>query len=152
MIFDKIENIKNYPQIASFITDFILELDENQPVGRVYLTADKTVWANVDEYTTKPLADCKFEAHKKYIDIQLLLSGEEKIETAFTDELDITEPYDENRDVMFFADTENKAVLHLKKGYFALFNPSDAHKPQIAFSMPKKVKKVVIKLKAFLNC
>lgn len=146
MIFDKIENIKNYPQIASYISDFILKLDENEPLGRVYLSEDKTVWANTNEYTTKPLADCKFEAHKKYIDIQLLLTGEEKIETAFTDELDITEPYDENRDVMFLADTENKVILPLKKGYFALFNPSDAHKPQIAFSTPKNVKKVVIKI------
>lgn len=146
MIFDKIENIENYPQIASNIGDFILKLDENQLLGRVYLSDDKTVWANVDEYITKPLAECKFEAHKKYIDIQLLLEGEEKIETAFTAELDITEPYNENRDVMFLSDTENKVVLPLKKGYFALFNPSDAHKPQIVFSTPKKVKKVVVKL------
>ena len=146
MIFDKIENIRNYPQIVPAVVDFIFNIEENQPVGRIYLSVDKTVWANVDEYTTNPLAECKFEAHKKYIDIQLLLSGEEKIETAFTDELDITEPYDENRDVMFLADTENKAVVPLKKGYFALFNPTDAHKPQIAFSIPEKVKKVVVKI------
>lgn len=146
MIFDKIENIKNYPQISQVVLDFVLNISENQPVGRVYLTYDKTVWANVDEYITKPLEDCKFEAHKKYIDIQFLLSGEEKIETAFTDELKITEPYDENRDVMFLADTDYKAVLPLKKGYFALFSPTDAHKPQIAFSEPEKVKKIVVKI------
>lgn len=146
MIFDKIENLKNYPQISQAIKVFMGNAEENLPVGRVYLTSDKTCWANVDEYVTKQYNDCKFEAHKKYIDIQFMISGEEKIETAFTDELAVSEPYDTERDVMFLKDTENKLVLPMKKGYFALFYPTDAHKPQVAFSKPEKVKKVVVKI------
>ena len=146
MIFDKIENIKNYSEIPPSVADFILTLNKNHPVGRVELSADGKMYANIDEYMTKPLANCRFEAHKKYIDIQFLLSGEEIIETAFTDELEITEPYDENRDVMFLKDTEDKTVLHLKKGYFAMFYPTDAHKPQVCFNKSQNVKKIVIKM------
>ncbi|MBO7672949.1 YhcH/YjgK/YiaL family protein [bacterium] len=146
MIFDKIENVKVYPQIPDFVADFIRNVNSQQQTGKVYLVDDKSVWANVDEYTTKPYENCKFEAHKRYIDIQFMLSGEEKIETAFTNELEISDSYDENRDVMFLKDTGNKVILPMKKGYFALFYPTDAHKPQVAFSRPEKVKKVVVKM------
>ncbi len=146
MIYDKIENIKNYSQIPEIVKGFMLEIRETRPVGRIYLNSDKTLWANVDEYTTKPHKDCKFEAHKKYIDIQFMLSGKEIIETAFTDELEITETYDETKDVMFLKDTKNKTVLNMAEGYFALFYPTDAHKPQVAYLTPEKVKKVVVKI------
>ena len=146
MIFDKIENLKNYPHISDAIKSFIENTDETHPAGRIYLAPDKTTWANIDEYTTKTYENCKFEAHKKYIDIQLMLSGKEKIETASTDDLEISEIYDTERDVMFFKDTDNKTVLNMEKGYFALFYPTDAHKPQIAFSIPEKVKKIVVKI------
>ena len=146
MIFDKFENIRNYPEIPSFVADFILNVDENHPSGRVELMPEGRIYANIDEYTTKPLENCRFEAHKRYIDIQFMLKGEEIIETAFTDELDVTEQYDDKRDVMFLSDIDNKTVLHLKKGYFALFYPSDAHKPQVAFQAAKDVKKTVVKM------
>ena len=146
MIFDKIENIKNYSEIPLSVIDFILKLDENHAVGHVKLSDGGEIYANIDEYTTKPLENCRFEAHRKYIDIQLLLMGEEVIETAFTGELEIAEPYDADRDVMFLKDTDDKTVLHLKKGYFALFYPTDAHKPQIAINAIDNVKKVVVKM------
>jgi len=148
MIFDKIENIYKYSQIDTKIADFILGLDKNQPVGRVFLSADELTFANIDEYTTKEHSNCKLEAHKKYIDIQLLLDGVEELDYIDVRGLKIEEEYDEARDVMFFAQPD--AILNrviLKDGNFVLLYPHEAHQPQMAYNnRPSNVKKVVVKI------
>lgn len=148
MIYDNIENIKKYSQIDFEIADFILGLDKNQRVGRVFLSDDELTFANVDEYTTKEHSNCKLEAHKKYIDIQLLLDGVEELDWVDIQGLEVSEEYDEARDVMFFAQSD--AILNrviLKKGNFVLLYPHEAHQPQMAYNnQPSNVKKVVVKI------
>lgn len=148
MIFDDITNIKNYVEIDEKIADFILGLSADTPAGRIYLSNDNLTYANVDEYTTKTLEKCKLEAHKKYIDIQLLFSGVEELDYTSLDGLMVSEPYDETRDIMFFASTDrvlNKVVL--EPGKFVLLYPHEAHQPQMAYkNVPSGVKKVVVKI------
>lgn len=148
MIFDDIKNIKNYPQIDEKIADFILSLTSDCETGKIFLSIDKSVYANVEEYQTKKVENCKLEAHKKYIDIQLLLDGIEELEYTDIENLLISEAYDEVRDIEFFAKADrvlNKVVL--KSGKFAYIPPSEAHQPQMAYrNNPSKVKKVVVKI------
>lgn len=148
MIFDDITNIKNYVEIDEKIADFILGLSADTPAGRIYLSDDGLTYANVDEYKTKLHENCKLEAHKKYIDIQLLLSGVEELDYTSLDGLTVSEPYDESRDIMFFASTDrvlNKVVL--ESGKFVLLYPHEAHQPQMAYkNVPSGVKKVVVKI------
>ncbi len=148
MIFDTIKNIKNYAEIDEKIADFILTLTDAQACGKVFLSNDNLTFANVEEYTTKTLENCKLEAHKKYIDIQLLLSGVEELDYTAVDGLTVSEPYDEIRDIMFFASTDrvlNKVVL--EPGNFVLLYPHEAHQPQMAYkNLPAQVKKVVVKI------
>ena len=71
----------------------------------------------------------RLEAHRKYIDIQLLVSGNEEIGWRPTDECrHVTEPYDASRDILFFADPPH-AWIHLPVGKFMIFYPEDAHAP-----------------------
>ena len=148
MIFDDITNIKNYVEIDEKIADFILGLSADTPTGRIYLSDDGLTYANVDEYKTKLHENCKLEAHKKYIDIQLLFSGVEELDYTSLDGLTVSEPYDETRDIMFFASTDrvlNKVVL--ESGKFVLLYPHEAHQPQMAYkNVPSGVKKVVVKI------
>ena len=148
MIFDDITNIKNYVEIDEKIADFILGLSADTPTGRIYLSDDGLTYANVDEYKTKLHENCKLEAHKKYIDIQLLFSGVEELDYTSLDGLTVSEPYDETRDIMFFASTDrvlNKVVL--EPGKFVLLYPHEAHQPQMAYkNVPSGVKKVVVKI------
>lgn len=148
MIFDDLKNIGNYPQIDAKIVEFIKRLSVDNPLGRVYLSDDCLTFANIDEYTTKRHCECKLEAHKKYIDIQLLLDGAEELGFTSTEGLEISENYDLARDVMFFTPCDqelNKIVL--KKGNFILLYPHEAHQPQMAVNnLPSKVKKVVVKI------
>ena len=144
MIIDGIENISKYNTIISEnVINFIKTLSPSTPCGRYEI--DKKSYANVDEYEPKPYENCKFEAHKKFIDIQMVLSGCEDLEYTLVKGLDISEKYDENRDVMFFENSESDCV-HLTPYKFAYINTYEAHKPQIKTSS-SNVKKVVIKIK-----
>ena len=102
MIFDDIKNIKNYALIDEKIADFILNLTAAQECGKVFLSEDRLTYANVEEYTTKTLENCKLEAHKKYIDIQLLLEGVEELDYINVEGLTVKEAYTPERDIMFF--------------------------------------------------
>lgn len=148
MIFDEIKNIKNYSLIDTEIADFILSLSPDVPNGKIYLSENKLSYANVEEYTTKNHINCKPEAHRKYIDIQLLLDGIEELDYTDLSGLTVSEPYDASRDIMFFEKPDrvlNKVVL--EPGKFAFINPNEAHQPQMAYNnLPSKVKKVVVKI------
>lgn len=148
MIFDDIKNIKKYAEIDEKIAEFISGLNADVPCGRIYLSDDGLTYANVDEYTTKLHENCKLEAHKKYIDIQIMLDGVEELDYTDVEGLEVSEAYDAARDVMFFAKTErvlNKVVL--TAGKFVLLYPHEAHQPQMAYkNSPTAVKKVVVKI------
>ena len=157
MITDNIKNISKYNApsplrgegrgeglIPAVIIDFMQNLTPDTKTGR-YEISDG-VYANVDEYEPKIYENCKFEAHKKYIDIQMVLSGEENLEYTNTDGLKISEEYDENRDVMFFENSKTDTdYVHLTPFKFAFIYPHEAHKPQIK-TISDKVKKVVVKI------
>lgn len=148
MIYDNIVNIKKYIEIDEKIANFICSLDENISTGKIFLSDDKLTFANVDEYVTKEHEKCKLEAHKKYIDIQILLDGVEELDYIDVQNLEVAEEYDEERDVMFFVRPTqilNKVVL--SKGKFVLLYPHEAHQPQMAYkNQAGKVKKVVVKI------
>ena len=145
MIFDNIKNISKYPNLGEKIQkgfDFILKNNlKNIENGR-YEIDGKEIYANVQEYETKD--EGLFEAHRKYIDIQYIAKGFEKIEVCEISELNEKFPYDNEKDLIFF---EGKgSFLSLKEGYFAIFYPQDGHKPCITDELKSDVKKVVVKV------
>lgn len=148
MIFDDIKNIKKYSEIDCKIADFIMNLDAAIPAGRIYLSDDGLTYANVDEYTTKTHDKCKLEAHRKYIDIQVMLDGVEELDYTDIEGLEVSEAYDETRDIVFFKSADrvlNKVVL--ESGKFIVLYPHEAHQPQMAYkNTPAPLKKVVVKI------
>lgn len=145
MIFDKLEKLRQYDVVSDKVLNFLFNLDENKPAGHYEI--DDEAYANIDVYETKEYDICFPEAHKRYIDIQMLLSGEERLDFANISELSIKDDYDEEWDIMFFHNPEKMNTLYLKKGYFALLYPTDAHKPQMKSSENSQtVKKVVVKI------
>lgn len=139
MITDNIKNLKNYNIVSEKVIDFLMNL----PSDAGHYEIDDTAYANIDIYNTKQ--DCKFEAHKKYIDIQMLLEGSEELDYISVDGLKISEEYDEKRDVMFFENPEKTPdTLQLEPYKFALIYPHEAHRPQMGNG--QQVKKVVVKI------
>ncbi|MFI3300700.1 MAG: YhcH/YjgK/YiaL family protein [Candidatus Gastranaerophilales bacterium] len=146
MIFDDIRYLSQYIK-SEEILDFVNNLDKNVAIGKHII--NENVYANVDAYMTKPLEDCLLEAHEKFIDIQILIDGEEQINFINIDGLNEASPYDSNRDIVFFETPKNKlSSVMLNNKNFAIFYPQDAHMPQIAIENGRsKVKKVVVKIR-----
>lgn len=117
--------------------------------GRHELVEGK-IYANIQSYETKPEADCKFEAHRKYVDIQFMIQGEEKMGTSSVEDFDEVEPYNEEKDVVFLSCKEDKKgnikVLHVREKEFAIFYPQDAHQPCMMVESPAPVRKVIVKI------
>ena len=145
MITDILANIRLYKDIPSEAIDFLTS--EGVSCGK-HIISDK-VYINVEEYTTKIISDAKFESHKDYIDVQIVLNGSEKLYYTDIDNLSVDTPYSKERDIMFYADNVMGADKVILDGSnFIILYPQDAHAPQVAYNnVPGKVKKAVIKIK-----
>lgn len=113
-------------------------------VGRYELDGEK-IYALVQEYTTKPGDEVLWESHRRYIDIQFILSGQERIEYANISKMPEGTPYNSEKDFFKCSGVEGSSLL-LAAGSFAIFYPQDMHKACCMVSEPAAVKKVVIKV------
>lgn len=86
-----------------------------------------------------PREKAALEAHRRFIDIHVPLKGTETIGWAPVESLKhVREPYDDERDIMFFGDAAH-SLLHVKLGQMAVFFPSDAHAPNIGLGNHRKL-------------
>lgn len=114
-------------------------------IGR-YELEGADLFVNVDEYVTRNEENVLFEAHKKYADIQVLVSGEEKIGVLPLAETTVKIPYDEEKDIMFLT-AEGENYRNAAPGTFFLFFPDDAHRPTVKVTENIQVRKIVVKVR-----
>ena len=116
MIFDDFKNIKKY-NIDKKVLDFILNIDKNIEAKR-HIISD-SAYINIDEYQTRN--KIKLEAHKKYIDIQFMIEGSERVFVTDLADLEVMEKYDENKDVEFYQTPKRRLnSLYLTKNKFII--------------------------------
>lgn len=131
MIYDKFEHAGIYFAEDSLLykaISYAKNLDPSTPDGR-YEIEGEDLFSLVMTYDTHPAAENRFEAHEKYIDVQVVLKGEETIGVTLENNLASLEIYSEKNDVKFLESPEDSSVLVMKPGYFAVFFPSDIHRP-----------------------
>jgi YhcH/YjgK/YiaL family protein len=105
------------------------------------------LFALVSEYMTKNEEDAKFESHKKYIDIQYVITGSEQMSISpATKKGEVLTPYDETKDLEFMTVSESKNYTATPERFF-LFFPSDLHRPSVKIGENAQVKKIVVKVK-----
>ncbi len=151
MIKDNLQHINYYNYLTKelqFGLNYISETNFTNIENGKYELAEGKIFAIIQDYKTKPEKEGKFEAHKKYIDIQFIVEGEENIATGQIDDFDICEQYNEEKDVCFLTPKNNDSYkfINLKEKEFAIFLPSDVHMPCICVNQPINVKKVVLKI------
>lgn len=147
MIYDKIDNLEIYAGISEDIRIGLEWLrDVNPNIENGVYQINPRVKAIVSEYETKMENENGYEAHRKNIDIQYLLSGEERIACLPIERLKETKAYNEETDAAFYATDFKPQEMTIGNGYFAIFFPQDGHMPQLCVDKPMKVKKVVIKI------
>lgn len=126
---------------------FLRESDLIKLEAKRYDIDGDNLFATISDYTTKDPETANFEAHRKYIDIQYVISGKEVMNVApITSVKDIITAYDASKDIEFF--TLSKYADHVASpANFFIFFPVDAHRPQIKDGDKSLVRKVVIKVK-----
>lgn len=146
MITDKLINIDRYKYFPEVVINFIKNLSLDITSGK-HILGDG-IYANVEEYNTKNINIAKYESHNEYVDIQILLSGQEYIYYTDINLLNTDIPYDFKKDITFYCDVVKGQNILLDGSNFVTLYPNEAHAPQIAVNNePQNVKKVVIKVK-----
>lgn len=120
---------------------------KNIPQGKTEIDGTK-LFATRSVYMSKPPAECRYERHRLYADIQLLIRGGEIIRVCSGDSLKIAEPYSGEKDIEFIeGGPERFHGVLLAFPLAAVFFPHDTHMPCIA---PEgglgEVEKVVVKV------
>lgn len=104
------------------------------------------VFAMEQVYISKPRYG-RYESHRRYIDIQVIIVGDELMEVADINRLTIEEPYVEERDVIMYGDFSDASVLRFHAGDAAVYRPEDGHMPNLRVGAEGAlVRKVVVKV------
>ena len=110
-------------------------------------TVDDDIFYMVQEYETKYPQEARYEAHEKYVDIQYIVKGEERMEFADAAKLKVDESYNAEKDVVFFKEPKEIDAFIVSAGDYRIFYPEDAHRPGLCVDKPSKVKKIVVKVR-----
>jgi len=146
MIIDRLENIKFYFGIDKDIEIALKFLEKNNfldvNIGRYEFS--NGIYFMVQEYKTKTIRESFWEAHRRYIDVQYVIRGAERMGYANIRNLEISQEYMEDKDCLILSGDGDFFTVYT--GNFAIFYPEDAHMPCLTVKEPRVVKKVVVKI------
>lgn len=149
MIVTDLKHIEHQVQLTPGLKKglaFLRQDLNNLPDGKVEIDGDR-VYAIVQRYETIRTEAPKFEFHRKYIDVQFIVSGEETIGWAPVEGMTITEAYSAEKDICFGKVASEKwTPVRLRAGQLAVLWPEDAHAPKLATAAPSPVMKIVVKV------
>ncbi len=148
MICDALKRIDAYKGLSGNLDaaiDFLARTNLNGlEEGRIEIMGDQ-IYAAVSAYESKEPSDAQFEAHRRYIDIQIIVEGEERIYWLPMDGLSEEAEYSSEKDVLLFS-REGGSCIDLRPGLFCILFPQDAHKPGCRIKNSGRVRKAVIKV------
>ena len=100
-------------------------------------------------YESKLRKNAKYEAHIDYIDIQVILEGQEIIAVEPLEVMHqhpVLQPYNPEKDVELYANNLDGIDYVLNAGDYLVLNPEDGHMPGICVGGPSHIRKAVIKV------
>ncbi len=157
MIYGTIDNCEKFD---SFLPESIREIFQklrngefvNLPQGRHEYNGE-TIYISSDLYTTEKAETRKYEFHKRYADLQVVLEGEELIYLSSSScQSQPPEAASNSNDCWFVADIHDQSALLLSAGSFLIILPETLHKPCCQTEQPGKVRKLVFKIDREIFC
>jgi YhcH/YjgK/YiaL family protein len=146
MIFDNLDQMDRYlvlhPRFPVAFK-FLKETKLTELASGKYEIDGNQVFALVDRAQGRTRAEAPLEAHRKYIDIQIVLSGSDEMGWKSISACQSpTQAFNPEKDILFFGDAPD-AWIKVGAGQFAIFFPADAHAPLVGSG---KIFKIVIKV------
>jgi biofilm protein TabA len=150
MILDRLDRRDLYARVGLGIPEALEYLAKTDfrslPDGKQTIDGDR-LFAVVQRYTAKPLAQARWEMHRRYLDVQYIACGSERIGfVPWSEALPVQEAFDPARDVAFYE--TSGVLLPVSGGMFAVFTPDEVHAPCLAPAEPEvagEVLKIVVK-------
>ena len=142
MILDSLKNKAQYAALHprfQAVFDFIDNNDvASLPCGRHDIDGDN-IFVMVQELDLRAVSAARLELHRKYIDIQLLLSGPNEIFgwSEKKDCLTAETEFDEQKDIQLFTDIP-QCFYSVGEGQFSILFPEDGHAPMLGEGHVKK--------------
>ena len=147
MIYTEIANIKHYRGLGEYL-DKAVDYLASHPLDGIqaghYYIDGKMVYMNVFDYETIPEEEGFFEAHKKYADIHMTVTGDEIVGVSDMARVSV-KTFDEEKDLLE-VEGPVEHYIRLTPGKALITLPEDAHKVKLAAGSPSAVKKAVIKV------
>jgi len=146
MILDSLKSAPIYFNLNSRFKEAFDFIEKNDLEGMepgTYLLDGENLYMTIAEFDGKQPESAKLEAHRKYIDIQLVLQGQETMGWSTIENCkNESDPYNSEKDIVFFTEKPTAYVsVHPKE--FVVFFPEDGHAPGISNN---RIKKVVVKV------
>lgn len=135
------------PSAIEQALDFLRNTDFRTLEPGVVEIDGQNIFAQIIDMTTRDAAENRPEVHRRYLDIQFLAWGEEKIGVAIdTGDNQISESLLEQRDIIFYHDSEHESFIEMIPGSYALFFPQDVHRLGCNKSIATPIRKIVVKV------
>ena len=147
MIKDYLKNAKIYYNLSENLKkgfEWLEKTNLKKLSDGKYEIEGNQVYASVQTYETKD--DANYESHRKYIDIQYMINGVEKVGVTDLANCKTCIEYDNERDLEFYTINSDEEYIELAEGQFIVLYPNDAHKPSITKNKKSTVKKIVVKV------
>ena len=135
MVLDTFESAARYAALHRAFAKAFRYLGETDldalPTGRTEIDGpvDDDMFVIIDRKDGRGRDGARLEAHRRYIDIQYTIHGDEEIGWApLAACASPAGAYDATRDIIFFDDIPS-LWLSVPRGSFAIFFPEDAHAP-----------------------
>lgn len=139
-------NKETLKQKIDFAIQYIKNLDKSN-LGVGTYSVNDFLYLSVQEYDTKDEKDCVTESHRKYVDVQWIVKGEEAICVSDILRLQPEKEYCNDRDIAIWKPSPDMMRMVLNEGSYAVFYPENAHKGCVAVNNKAEVKKIVGKVK-----
>ena len=151
MVFDSLSHCAHYAALHPLFPAAFAYLQQFDPTtaSGVYEIEGRRLYAVVERNRTAPAEVKAWESHRIYIDIQMVMSGRERMGYAPVENLTSAIAYSEVKDVEKYDATVlgHQFALDVVAGTFCIFFPQDGHKPGCMVESPEDVLKVVIKVR-----
>ncbi|MEI7729987.1 MAG: YhcH/YjgK/YiaL family protein [Verrucomicrobiota bacterium] len=150
MILDNLSQWHRYTALGTRFEKafhYLETVSPDTPLGRYDLEGEE-LFAMVSAYPTRSADQFKFEAHRRYADVQFIVAGRERILWVPLASLPtVTEAYNAEKDILFCAPPTSHIPLNMAAGQFAVFFPEDGHAPGLEWGGIGEVLKVVLKVR-----
>jgi YhcH/YjgK/YiaL family protein len=148
MIIDRLEKASLYQGVHKRLAiafDYLRKTDLEKVEAGTHEIDGRKVYVMAQQYETKPAEKGRWEAHRKYIDVQYVHRGAERF--GYANVLDLKPGnYDEAKDFLSLEGEGKGDFFLVRQGTFVILFPQDGHMPGMAVSTPQPVRKFVVKV------